>query len=184
MFSKQKLILHIFFLTFNVCVSAFSDKISVIGRTKWNYTVCESNLWTQNNNSTIEQIYQRHSTFIQNINENSDENSFYPIRNNVTNIRNPYDVPIIDDVVNSNDHITNIWMNYSKWETFDKQIASDVLIDDIISVLEISMKTLWNRNYTSIFFDFLKNVRFFINIVYSFYLKLNAITINCVWIIY
>lgn len=154
-------------------VNAFDDPISVLGRIRWNYTSYEENLWTrQFKNTTLEQIYQDHSVFIDAINKVYDVNDrFYPIINgsaNFSSIRqipfvdafliNPYNVPIVHDVILSNAQVEEYWEKFANWSSYNTTNMLDVLTDDAIPTLQNALSTMWNTTNTVIYFDYLINV--------------------------
>lgn len=160
-------------VAFSSTVCAFDDPISVIGRIRWNYTSYEENLWTrQFKNTTLEQIYRDHSTFIDAINNvYNDIDSFYPtinasaldaIKNKPmieSYLINPYNVPEINSVILSNKHVAEYWRKFANWSSFNETDMLEVLTDDAIPAIQSSLDTLWNSTNTVVYFDFLKNVR-------------------------
>lgn len=163
-------------IAYFVCVlsvNAFDDPISVLGRIRWNYTSYEENLWTrQYQNTTLQQIYEDHSEFINLINRNYDNSDyFYPIFNVSTDalkitpvvdafLINPHYVPVISSVITLNAQVGDYWSKFSNWTMFNSSNMLDVLTDDAIPTLQTSLNTFWNATNTAVYFDFLKNVRF------------------------
>lgn len=154
-------------------VSAFDDPISVLGRIRWNYTAYEENLWTRLfKNTTLEQIYLDHTVFINAINKAYTLNDrFYPTINASANhstlkeiplidsaVINPYNVPLVHDVIWSNAHVDDYWAKFANWSSFNATNMLDVLTDDAIPVLQTSLATIWNSSNTIVYFNFLKNV--------------------------
>lgn len=160
-------------VAFSLSVCAFDDPISVIGRIRWNYTSYEENLWTrQFQNTTLEQIYRDHNEFIDKINSAyNDSDSFFPVVNTsaVDSIKNrpvidsylinPYHVPAIQDVVLSNEQVTEYWAKFANWSSYNTSNMLEVLTDDAIPALQTSIDALWNTTNTDVYFDYLKNVR-------------------------
>ncbi|XP_031627540.1 uncharacterized protein LOC116343553 [Contarinia nasturtii] len=152
------------FLAFTV--NGYDDPISILGRIRWNYTQFEDNLWTrQYKNTTLNEIYVKHSEFFTAINNvyNGSE-CFYPTFNATTvkkgtpvDIINPYHVPEIASVIQSNADIEEYWSKFANWSTVNASNMLEVLTDDAIPILQNSLDTLWNSSNTDVYFDFLKN---------------------------
>lgn len=175
MFNKENMLAVLLYLSIaasNVC--AFNDPISIFGRIKWNYTKYEENVWTREfSNTSLEQIFEDHTVFMEKINGiygTNDSLSFYPSKKDSANslkitapvdafIHNPYNVPIIDSILSSNEQITEFWWKFVNWTSFNATNMLDELTNDAIPVLQTSTMDLWNTSNTLIFFDFLKNVR-------------------------
>lgn len=159
------------FFAFSLSVNGFEDPISIVGRIRWNYTSYEDNLWTrQYKNTTLNQIYRDHSEFIAAINNvYNGSDIFYPkvnktVQNTVikepsVDFINPYHVPEIASVIQSNADIEEYWSKFGNWSTFNTSNMLEVLTDDAIPVLQTSLDTLWNSTNINVYFDFLKNVR-------------------------
>lgn len=161
------------FVAFSLGVNGFDDPISVIGRIRWNYTAYEENLWTrQFKNTTLDQIYRDHAVFIDTLNKvhESTEN-FYPTINETAVdsskklsvlvdafLINPYHVPVINSVIQSNIQVAEYWLKFANWSAFNASNMLEVLTDDAIPILQTSLDTLWNSTNTVVYFDFLKNV--------------------------
>lgn len=177
----QRLFIILAFLLCDLSVHALDDPISQLARIRSNYTMYEENLWTQQyQNTSIEQIYEVHSAFINHINKVFDKSdntiNFYPIWNGSLHslkntpiidalLINPYHVPVINDIVISNAKVNDLWSKFSNWPTHNASL--DVLSDDAIPILQTSLNTFCNITNTAVYFDFLNNVRY----VFFFWLE-------------
>lgn len=157
----------------NLSVFAFDDPISLLGRVRWNYTSYEENLWTRTyKNTTLDEIYSDHNKFIKTINEFFNESDpFYPTFNESTSygslknavvvdafLNNPYEVPVLSDIVILNAQVQDYWLKFSNLSSYNVSDVLDVLLDDAIPTLQTALNTFWNSSNTVVYFDFLKNV--------------------------
>lgn len=160
-------------LCLSVC--AFDDPISLLGRIRWNYTAYEENLWTRSyHNTSLDQIYNDHNTFIKKINRIfSTIDPFYPTFNGSTGslknivveetiLSNPNNVPVLSNIVILNVQVLDYWFKFSNFSSSpDASNVLEVLMDDAIPTLQTALATFWNPSSTNVFFSFLQNVRNF-----------------------
>lgn len=170
---KIIIVLCAYICLLNSSVCAFDDPISLLGRIRWNYTSYEENLWTRTyKNTTLDDIYSDHNKFIDTISGLFNESDqFYPIFNESTSygslrnavvvnafLINPYDVPVLSNVVILNAQVEDYWSKFSNLSSYNVSNVLDVLIDDAIPTLQTALNTFWNTSNALVYFDFLKNV--------------------------
>lgn len=139
-------------------IFAFEDPISNIGRIKWNYSMFEEKLWSQELNTTeYAEIFWEHQSFIRKINNISELIVFSSGDFSSDNLN--YQTTF-DSVLAAKTIISHYWKQFSNLTTMNINGSStNFFIDEAINVLNSSMENVWNETAISIQFEYLMNVR-------------------------
>lgn len=135
---------------FGTFVHSFNDPISIVGRTKWNYTNYEENLWTREYmNTSLTTIYQAHAAYFARTADVKSENIFTQM---------PSALPLNSEIFNATILINNIWNGFAESIHDEKYALINSTASFLIPALQRAQEVLWNENSTRAYLDFFENV--------------------------